>query len=238
MKLILALAAFLLVTRFALAGEQTPQTLHKKVERNVDLHYLLYLPKTYATDDKQHWPLVIFLHGAGERGNDLELLKRHGPPKLVAQGKDFPFVLVSPQCPADTRWNIPDLDALLDDIIDRYRIDSDRVYVTGLSMGGMGTWRWITEHPERFAAAIPICGAGDPFLVNWKKVPPVWAFHGEADPTVSVEESKRMVDAMLKHGGDAKLTIYPGITHDSWTATYDNPAVYEWLLSHKRKNNP
>jgi predicted peptidase len=218
-------------------GEQTPQALHQSVSHVAEVRYLLYLPEDYARDSQKSWPLVIFLHGAGERGDDLEKIKLHGPPMLVAKGKQFPFVLVSPQCPANSYWHIDDLEALLDDALSRYHIDRDRVYVTGLSLGGWGTWQWITYHPERFAAAVPICGAGDPFLIGWiVKLPPVWAFHGADDKVVPPIESQRMIDKIHEKGGEAKLTIYPGVGHDSWKKAYDDPDMWEWLLAHKRSD--
>src|SRR6185312_8308672 len=123
------------------------------------LKYLIYQPADYDKQDK--WPLLLFLHGAGERGDDLELVKKHGPPKLAAEGKDFPFIVVSPQCPKDRWWEPIELVALLDDIGSKYKVDADRIYVTGLSMGGFGTWRLAFYAPDRFAAIAPICGGGE-----------------------------------------------------------------------------
>jgi len=136
------------------AVSQTAQVLDRDLK--VRLNYLLYLPKNY--DSKPAWPLVLFLHGAGERGDDLDLVKKHGPPKLVEAGKEFPFVLVSPQCPADHWWQPQELTALLDEIVEKQKIDKDRIYVTGLSMGGFGTWSLAAYSPKRFAAIVPVCG--------------------------------------------------------------------------------
>jgi predicted peptidase len=197
---------------------------------------LLYLPKGYA--EKDSWPLLLFLHGAGERGNDLELVKVHGPPKLISQGKDFPFIVVSPQCPEDRWWQAMELSALLDEIIEKHKVDQDRIYVTGLSMGGFGTWSLAAYTPHRFAALLPICGGGE---THWTKTfthVPIWAFHGDKDTAVPLERSEKMIEALKKNGGNPKLTVYPGVAHDSWTQTYENPAVYEWLLEHKRQPAP
>ncbi|HOK66613.1 MAG TPA: prolyl oligopeptidase family serine peptidase [Anaerohalosphaeraceae bacterium] len=211
---------------------QKARHLERKVTLTLD--YLLYLPPDY--EQKDSWPLLVFLHGAGERGSDLNRVKAHGPAKLVEQGRDFPFVIVSPQCPEGQWWPIlgREVLALIDEMLERYKIDPDRVYLTGLSMGGYGTWAIASAWPERFAAIVPICGGGRPFTAaNLEKVP-VWAFHGAKDPVVPLSESQQMVEAVNRAGGKAKLTVYPDAEHDSWTQTYDNPELYQWLLSHRR----
>jgi predicted peptidase len=218
------------------AGKQVPAKLDAQV--HVSLNYLLYLPPGYERQDK--WPLVLFLHGAGERGDILDRVKLHGPPKLIEKGKQFPFIIVSPQCPSGHWWNneVLPLSALLDDIESKYKVDRDRVYLTGLSMGGFGTWALAGYSPNRFAAIIPICGGGETLLARVLKNMPVWAFHGGKDPVVPVKRSQDLIDALKKTNPEVKLTIYPDALHDSWTATYDNPEIYEWLLAHKRKAQP
>ena len=213
-------------------SRQHEQTFEKEVTRTVSCRYLLFLPEGYA--EQQHWPLMMFLHGAGERGNDLRPVKIHGPPKLVEQRGDFPFVLVSPQCPPGRWWSPEVLSALLDEILHDYSIDEDRVYLTGLSMGGFGTWRLAIEHPDRFAAIAPVCGGGTPYVLDRIKHIPTWVFHGAKDGVVPLSESQRMVDALEACGGNVKFTVYPEAEHDSWTETYDNPELYEWFLSHRR----
>jgi predicted peptidase len=217
-------------------GGQSEQVFQKEITKTVSLRYLLYLPKGYGEQKDQKWPLILLLHGAGERGNDLALVKKHGPPKLVEQGKEFPFIIVSPQCPAGMWWTemLDSLVALLDDVQSKYAVDPDRVYMTGLSMGGFGTWALGCRHPERFAAIAPICGGGDWFLAERLKNVPVWVFHGGRDPVVPLRESTEMVDALKKAGGDVQLTVYPEAQHDSWTETYNNPKLYEWFLSHRK----
>lgn len=220
------------------AGGQSEQMFRKEITKTVSLRYLLYLPKGYGENKDQKWPVMLFLHGAGERGNNLELVKKHGPPKLIAQGKEFPFIVVSPQCPAGSWWT-EELDAilaLLDEVQSKYTVDANRVYMTGLSMGGFGTWALGCRHPERFAAIAPICGGGEWFLAERLKAVPVWAFHGAKDPVVPMRESTEMVDALKKAGGDVQLTVYPEAQHDSWTEAYNNPKLYEWFLSHSRKS--
>lgn len=209
------------------------------ITKQVGLSFLLSLPKDYEENDRVAYPLVLFLHGMGERGEDLNLVKKHGPPKL-AEERDFPFILVAPQCPIDierySTWHLymDDLNALIDEIIAQYRVDKQRIYVTGLSMGGYGTWDLAKRYPEKFAAAAPICGGGSTKQIEKLKNVPVWAFHGAKDEVVPVEESVRMVDALSEVGGNVRLTVYPDANHDSWTETYNNPDFYKWLLSHKK----
>lgn len=202
------------------------------VHKQADLDYLLFLPAKYERQDQ--WPLILFLHGAGERGDDIEKIKVHGLPKVVQRDANFPFIVVSPQCPSWEAWDSDTLAALLAKIMKEYKVDPSRVYLTGLSMGGFGTWRLACAHPELFAAIAPICGGGEPKDAPKLKDIPVWAFHGAKDPTVPPEQTKRMVSAVNAAGGHAKLTIYPEAEHDSWTATYDNPELYRWFLSHKK----
>jgi predicted peptidase len=212
------------------SGVQKPAQLKTQVK--VEMDYLLYLPKDY--DTQESWPLLLFLHGSGERGDDLELVKKHGPPKLIADGKGFPFIVVSPQCPKDRRWEPIELVALLDDLSEKYKVDEDRIYITGLSMGGFGTWRLAAYASERIAAIAPICGGGEKYWVERFADLPVWAFHGAKDTAVPPERSQLMIDELEKYGGNPKLTIYPEAEHDSWTETYNNPEFYEWLLAQKR----
>jgi predicted peptidase len=196
------------------------------------MDYLLCLPKDYA--EKDAWPLMLFLHGAGERGNDLDRVKVHGPPKLIAAGKSFPMIVVSPQCPSRHWWRPNELNALLDEIIEKYKVDQDRIYVTGLSMGGFGTWTLAAYAPERFAALVPICGGGDAFSARRISHIPVWAFHGAKDSVVPLSASETMIEALKKAKGNVQFTVYPEADHDSWTETYNNPELYTWLLQQKR----
>lgn len=203
-----------------------------KGEISVELDYLIALPEGYEKQEK--WPLLLFLHGSGERGSDLNRVKVHGPPKLIEEGRKLPFIVVSPQCPAETRWHALELSRLLDEIVEKYQVDEDRICVTGLSMGGFGTWALATHTPERFAAIVPVCGGGDRQFAKGLKSLPTWVFHGKLDKAVPVERSIEMVEAMKKAGGDPKLTIYPEAGHDSWTETYNSPELYEWILKQKR----
>lgn len=222
---------------------QTPKKLNVKITRTLQAEYLLFLPKDYSANVNRRWPLMLFLHGAGERGSDVSQVAKHGPPKYVQTHPDFPFILVSPQCPGGQLWSNDILIALLDEITNRYAVDPKRIYLTGLSMGGFGTWELGMTYPGRFAAIAPICGGGEaitPFLASGEKARAlktlgVWAFHGAKDPVVPLAESEHMVGLLQKLGvQDVKLTVYPEAQHDAWTETYANPELYEWFLKHSR----
>jgi predicted peptidase len=204
--------------------------------------YLFFVPRQYDAHSSRLWPLILFLHGAGERGRDLALLKKLGIPKLAEADEDFPFVAVSPQCPPAATWHAyaQTLPALLDDVASRHRVDTDRVYLTGVSMGGYGAWSLGASHPERFAAIVPICGGGLRSQGFPKKVcrlrrVPVWAFHGAQDPIVPLAESQRLVDALQACGGNVRFTVYPDLGHDSWTRAYGDPSLFAWLLRQQRR---
>jgi predicted peptidase len=215
-----------------LAKKRAPGTNEGKT----GLGYLLYLPPGYDEQPDKKWPVVFFLHGAGERGSNLELLKVHGLPKLLEQVQDYPFIVVAPQCPLDERWinQLEKLDNLYAEILAGYRVLTGQVYLTGMSMGGQGTWFWSTTYPERFAAIAPICGRSFPDRASRIKHLPIWVFHGAKDPVVLLEESTSMVEALQEVGADVRFTVYPDLEHDSWSVTYANPELYEWLLSHHR----
>ena len=215
-------------------GEQQAEKLKKQVVREVTLDYLLFLPQDYGKEADKKWPLILFLHGAGERGSDVNKVKVHGPPKVEEQTKDFPFVVVSPQCPEGRWWEPEEVAALLDEVQSKHKVDPDRVYLTGLSMGGFGTWETATQYPDRFAAIAPICGGGRPYSARRIRNLPAWVFHGEKDEVVPIKRSEEMVEALKQAGGDVKFTRYPEAGHDSWTATYDNPELYDWFMKHKR----
>jgi predicted peptidase len=213
-----------------LPGGQSAQSFSREIRTTVSAKYYLYVPDGYGIGDRE-WPLVLFLHGSGERGTDLNRVKVHGPPKLVDLGKKFPFILVSPQCPDDEEWSTDMLGALLDEVEGHYAVDKNRVYVTGLSMGGYGTWKLGMTFPDRFAALAPICGGGSGVNICSLKNVPVRAYHGKLDPVVPIEEEEKLVKRLQACGGHAELIVYPEAGHDAWTATYNDPAFYDWLLS-------
>jgi predicted peptidase len=215
---------------------QTPEHFEAQIIQTARLDYLLYLPPGYDSDPAQRFPLILFLHGSGERGSDLERLKLHGIPQKLENGLELPFIVVSPQCPADSHWtlHVEALNTLLDNIVARYRVDEDRLYLTGLSMGGAGAWMLAGAYPERFAAVAPICARIVPLPLPRLKHLPIWAFHGDADEVVPVSEAQRTADGLNAIGGNVRLTIYPGVGHDSWSQTYSNPELYEWFLRYRR----
>ncbi len=244
-----------LVSLFLLPG--IAQEAGKQVAIDTTLHYkyLLYLPSTYGVEGESY-PLIFFLHGAGERGSNLSLVKTHGPPKIVNSARliqnifgeeEFPFIVVSPQCPSGEWWLNEYLIEVLTEAIQNYAIDTKRIYVTGISMGGFGTWSFGSAYPELVAAMAPICGTGD--AMSWSNLRsytqlnppaailenlvdiPVWAFHGQNDSVVPVKQDQKTVDALLALGGDVTFTIYPNTDHDSWTKTYNNLELYHWFLS-------
>lgn len=215
---------------------QHAQAFQTTIQTAVSLKYLLYLPPGY--EQQAQWPLILFLHGRGERGDDLDLVKKIGLAKNIEQGEDYPFIIVSPQCPASSFWieEVEALNALLDHILATYAADPQRVYLTGLSMGGAGTWALATRYPQRFAAIAPICGSGVRWIAHERLLGvPTWVFHGDADSVVPFDRSQEMVDVLRAHGGNVRFTVYPGVDHDSWTATYANPELYRWFLSHTRQ---
>jgi len=195
--------------------------------------YLSFVPETYATDTEARFPLLIFLHGSGEAGTDLELVRKHGPHHYLTAHAN-PFVIIAPQCDPDAWWHAANVLDLLDEVRAKYRIDDQRIYLTGLSLGGFGTWTVAGAAPERFAAVAPICGEGDIAEAARMKELPIWTFHGAKDRSVPVQSTKNMVDALIRSGGRVRMTIYPDAAHDAWTQAYNTPELYAWLLRQRR----
>lgn len=216
------------------AGEAEKAKLAPLTAESLSIRFVAYLPRGYEQDSEKTWPLVLFLHGSGERGDDLTRVLFHGPPKHAKAGEPYPFILIAPQCPNGRWWSMGELVSLLDHAQQTCRVDPDRVYLTGLSMGGFGSFQLASIVPERFAAVAPVCGGGDVQTAARLKDVPVWAFHGSADPVVPADRSREMVNAINAAGGNAKLTVYPNVGHDSWTKTYADPVFWRWLLSQKR----
>lgn len=205
-----------------------------EVEQKQSLRFLLSLPEGYEESESK-WPLVVFLHGAGERGDNLDLVKIHGPPKMVEQGKKLPFILVSPQCPADGWWPYQPVPELIDFIEKNYRVDPDRIYLTGLSMGGYGTWSFAARQPHRYAAVVPICGGCVPYLMRGLGHLPIWAFHGDKDTAVPLSESERLIRVLKGIGNDkVKFTVFPDTGHNSWAAAYAMDELFTWMLAQTR----
>jgi predicted peptidase len=220
-------------------------------QRNV-LKYRLLKPAGYNVNRK--YPLVIFLHGAGERGDDNKVQLVHGMKEFLdpARREKMPCYVVAPQCPTGKKWVEVDWSApsskfpeqasdslgltikLVQSMIETAAVDPNRIYITGLSMGGYGTWDAAARHPELFAAAAPICGGGDPETASRFKHIALWAFHGDQDQAVKVERSRQMIEALKAAGGEPKYTEYPGVGHDSWTDTYKNQEFHDWLFAQRR----
>jgi predicted peptidase len=227
---------------------QKAKKFSRKITKTIGCEYLISLPKDYDAKSKKGSPLILFLHGAGERGTNVWKATTHGPSKQTIEHPDFPFILVTPLCPSNSTWSDEILLELLDEVTKKYSVDETRIYLTGLSMGGFGTWSLGLGYPEKFAAIAPICGGGnagpiilaqhgyDPGRAKALKTLPIWAFHGGKDTVVPVEESKRLIEGLKQLGvEEIDLTIYPEAQHNSWTETYSNPELYAWFLKHQRK---
>ncbi len=204
-------------------------------------NFLLFMPANDNEILNNKYPLIIFLHGIGERGSDLQLLKREGLPKILDGDTSFPFIVISPQCPLSTEWyytnedNVRSINVMLDDAIKRYPIDTNRIYLTGLSMGGIGTWYFAIKNPERFAAIAPIAFRGDGWSPCTAKDIPVWGFHGANDLVIPLSLAQAIVDQFRNCGGQIEFTIYPDLGHDAWTRTYNNQDLYTWLLTNSKR---
>ncbi len=208
--------------------------LNRTVEADGETRrYMVYVPEDYAPD--RPWPLIVFLHGAGERGADglRQIAVGLGPAVMVDRAA-WPFLILFPQCPVGVHW-ISQEDALLAmmrQAEDDYTIDPTRVYLTGLSMGGFGTWAMGAKHPDRFAAFAPICGGGEPATAGAYRDKPIWAFHGDGDTVVPPERSVAMAEAVRAAGASVTMTLLPGVGHNSWDAAYREHGLADWLLGH------
>lgn len=230
-----------------------PEAREWKAPDGTVVRYRWSAPET--TEPGKTYPLVLFLHGAGERGTDNAAQLKHGVTAILDGAKKLnqPCFLIAPQCPPDIWWapikhdtmNLSDAGkpnkmleavlALVDDTTKKQPIDPKRFYVTGLSMGGFATWWLLGRAPERIAAAVPICGGGDPAQAAKFKDVPIHAIHGEADPVVPVRTTREMISALEKAGGKPLATYYPGVGHDSWTQAYNDPALIRWLFDQRQK---
>jgi predicted peptidase len=216
-------------------GELAPLSFRRRLTRTLSGSYLLYLPTDYGKTAHERWPVILFLHGSGESGESLSDLRKHGPPKEVAAGRQLPFIIVAPQSPQENGWDPYVLTALLNEVEAKYRVDRDREYVTGLSMGGDGTYTLAALTPERFAAVVPISAQCDRRLAPQLKRVSIWAIHGSRDNVVPVRQEQPLIDALQKLGADVTYTVVDGGGHDVWTPYYAGDELYEWLLKHKRR---
>ena len=188
-----------------------------------------------SADEPSRIPLILFLHGGGESGGDPRRILGLGLPKLIEAGRNYPAFVASPHNPGETKfWDDVRLVKLVDSLTRQHPIDHRRIYLTGLSRGGYGAWRAAIQNPNLFAAVVPIAGGGNPPYGFRLTSLPIWAFHGDADRDIPAEESQRMVDATNRAGGQAKLTLYPGVGHDSWSQTYERDDLWRWLFDQRR----
>lgn len=214
--------------------------IHKDAEG--DSKYVLFVPHSYKAD--KDYPLILFLHGAGERGSDGELPVKQGIAnggiKFKSNEATFPFFVIFPQARLNGSWKAGEPDAnralaVLDEVQKAYKIDSKRLYLTGLSMGGSGTWSLAAAHPDKWAAIAPICGRGDPDTATKIKHIPTWCFCGDQDNPKLVESTRVMIKALKEAGGEPRYSEYPFVGHNSWDSAYVTPELYAWFLKHASK---
>jgi predicted peptidase len=225
-----------------------------KTDDGRKLNYRLMKPKSY--DPQKKYPLVLFMHGAGERGDDNVAQLVHGMNDFAKDEnrEKYPCFVVAPQVPEGKRWvevdwteDAHDFDEkpsatmqlvieLLDALQKEFSIDKSRLYVTGLSMGGFGTWDIISRFPDKFAAAAPVCGGADLKLAPKLVRVPIWTFHGDNDTVVKLHRTVDMVEAIRKAGGKPLYTEYAGVGHDSWVKAYSDPKLMEWMFAQKLSN--
>ena len=202
-----------------------------------DIYYTVHIPQGLI--GKKNVPMLLFLHGAGERGRDYSLINLIGPGKYIQEGtRSFDnCITVCPQCPEEYIWNnlAPMLVDFIHYIVEKYSVDIKKISISGISMGGYGTWEMIMFAPDLFYRASPICGGGTPWRTDLIKAQ-VWAFHGDCDTVVSKENSDMMVFAARENGKDVKYTIYSGVGHDVWNYAYPETTVFDWLTDFKDNN--
>ncbi|SIS50502.1 Dienelactone hydrolase family protein [Zobellia uliginosa] len=199
--------------------------------------YYLYYPEEYEERQEEKFPLLLFLHGGGESGDSLVYVKRNGPPKLIKRGKKFPFLILAPQNPYKKMWwNTRSVIQLLDTIVKNNRVDTTRIYLTGLSRGGGAAWEMAVQYPKKFAAMAVVCGMTPLPYASWiDKKMPIWVFHGEEDQSIPISESDTMVAKLKSMGYEVRFTRYPGVGHDAWVPAYENEELYEWFVAQKRQ---
>ncbi|NNF18528.1 MAG: prolyl oligopeptidase family serine peptidase [Flavobacteriaceae bacterium] len=207
---------------------------------NENLRYYLYYPEDYESSPDEKFPLLLFLHGGGESGAALEKVKLNGPPKLLAQGKEFPFLILAPQNPHKRQWwNTRAVMQLLDTIVSNNRVDRKRIYLTGLSRGGSAAWELAVQYPTTFAAMAVVCGMAPLPYASWiDKAMPIWVFHGTEDESIPFSESENMVRKLKSLGYDVKFTVYEGLGHAAWVPAYETDALYEWMIEQQRNKLP
>ena len=221
------------------SAQKNVQLIDAEMETVVSesLSYYLYFPKDYESEKNKKFPLLLFLHGGGESGDSLSTIKSNGPPKLIVQGKQFPFLILAPQNPYKKKWwNTRAVVQLLDTIVENNRVDKNRVYLTGLSRGGSAAWEMAVQYPDKFAAMAVVCGMTPLPYANWiNKDLPIWVFHGDQDKSIPISESVNMVDKLRAMGYNVKFTIYEGVGHNSWENAYTNEELYSWFAKQRKR---
>jgi len=207
------------------------QTYSTTVTHDIVISYRTYFPESYA-EDGEPFPLLYFMHGSGERGADLDILEWQTLPRFIKEGLNLPFITVCPQC--EQMWDVRALDLLLDEVMEKYNVDPARVYLTGNSMGGLGTWMLGNVAFDRVAAMAPVCPPSARINPENFKGIPIWCFHGAMDSVVPVGESVKMIRELREAGCDVRFTVFPDADHDSWTPAYQDPELVTWLLSHSK----
>ncbi len=235
-KLVFSLA--ILMTISNCSGQPNLVEDVQKTLLEEDLRYYLYYPKGYEEDKDKEFGLLLFLHGGGEAGGKLEDLQINGPPKMIVDGKEFPFLILAPQHPYKKQfWNTRSVKQLLDSVIANNRVDRQRIYLTGLSRGGSAAWEMAVQYPDVFAAMAVVCGMTPLPYASWiDKDMPIWVFHGAEDPVISVTESEEMVEKLRTMGYQVKFTKYAGLGHDAWTKAYNTEELYSWIVQQKRED--
>lgn len=216
------------------SGRQSAANTAVHLTLQATMRHWISLPPGYADAPERRWPLIVFLHGSGERGSDLAKVKVHGLPMLLDRGAGIPAIVVSPQCDDDLDWDPHLLHALLLALKARWRIDERRVTATGLSMGGGGCWDWAMAYPDDLAGIAPVCGYGRRLRLQRMRAVPVKAYHGAQDTVVPPQAQQELVGLLRAAGGQAELTLYPGVGHDAWTPAYADDALLPWLLARQR----
>ena len=231
----LVLASMLLLQACAAQSHLVQGELETIAKEN--LKYYLYYPEDYF-DSKEDFGLLLFLHGGGESGRNIEEIKDTGPPKMLVEGKQFPFLILAPQnSHAKKWWNTNAVVQLLDSVVDANRVDKNRIYLTGLSRGGSASWELATQYPDKFAAMAVVCGMTPLPYAHWiDKDMPIWVFHGDQDDVIQVEESDKMVQKLREMGHEVRYTRYKGVGHNAWTRAYTTDSLYTWLEKQKRIN--
>lgn len=220
---------------FSCAAQHQVVEGKKLITQNEEYNFYLFIPESYHVE-KDDFPLLLFLHGGGESGRNLSVLKKHGPPKMMAEGYPFPFLVLAPQHPNEnTWWDVRAVKELLELVVEEYRVDRDRLYLTGLSRGGSAAWELAVNYPDTFAAMAVVCGMAPTPYAHWlNKEMPIWVFHGAEDPVIPVSESDIMVNRLKELGYNVTYTRYDGVGHDSWIPAYKNDDLYTWFTRYRK----